>query len=142
MNGGAYAWWTEPNATALCDEQRELCTSRYACGGTSGFCMGLVGGWVEGDGCVCGNDVCDPNENGGSCEQDCCDASTPCGATRGNGGVEYCRNMNGGGYGWWTEAGVLTLCDEVGEICVSTFECGGTWGQCVAIPNGWAEGGC
>ena len=91
---------------------------------------------------MCGDGNCDWPEDGSTCPQDCCDANTPCAQTKQNQNVLYCRQINGGGYQWYTEAQGIALCDEPSEICVATFACGGQSGTCKTIPGGWVFGPC
>jgi hypothetical protein len=49
MNGGDFWWWTVEDTIAMCDEDEEVGTGTYDCGGTSGTCCSLPGGWVEGN---------------------------------------------------------------------------------------------
>ena len=58
---------------------------------------------------VCGNGACEPGETGSSCGQDCCDPSTACSQTKQNQGALYCRQINGSGYQWYTEAQGIRL---------------------------------
>lgn len=114
------------------------CPAGYACNG-SGQCQATA---------VCNNGACEAGENGSSCGADCCDSWTACGQTYRNQGVQYCRSINGGSYQWysaWNSQGwpsVEPYCDEPWEVNSSTFACGGSWGECCSIPNGWWYGGC
>jgi hypothetical protein len=142
INGGSYQWYTEAQGITFCDEPSEVCKATYSCGGQSGTCAGTPGKWVQGPCPVCGDGNCDWPEDGGTCPKDCCDAMTPCAQTKQDGGVLYCRQINGGAYQWYTEAQGITFCDEPSEICVATFSCGGQSGTCKTIPGGWVFGPC
>lgn len=83
------------------------------------------------NGVCCGDGTCSIGENGTSCPGDCCDATTPCGATRTGDPGRYCRNMNGAGYAWVTEAEVGVLCDSLSEVCATTYRCAAMSGFCV-----------
>jgi len=93
-------------------------------------------------GVVCGNGDCEPGEDGASCGSDCCDAMTDCDATRGNGGAFFCRSMNGGPFGWYTQNDTLALCDDASEIGVTTWACATHAGYCCSIPGGYVDGPC
>jgi hypothetical protein len=95
---------------------------------------------------LCGDGSCESGETDSSCPVDCCGAATPCDTIRaGTAGssAEYCRAMSsmglGASYQWITVAGAAVYCDEPGDICQSTYQCGGTNGVCKSIPNGWVE---
>jgi len=93
-------------------------------------------------GAVCGNGDCEPGENGSSCGSDCCDAVTSCDATRGNGGAYFCRSLNGGAYGWYTQNDATALCDDASEIGVTRWACAARSGYCCSIPGGYVDGPC
>jgi hypothetical protein len=91
---------------------------------------------------VCGNGDCEPGENGADCGSDCCDAMTPCDATRGNGGAFFCRSMNGGAYGWYTQADATALCSDAAQIGKTTYACAAQSGTCCSVPGGYVDGAC
>lgn len=91
---------------------------------------------------VCGNGDCEPGENGASCGSDCCDAMTSCDATRGNGGAYFCRSMNGGAYGWYTQSDTLALCSQASQIGQTTWACATRSGYCCSLPGGYVDGPC
>jgi hypothetical protein len=103
-------------------------------------------------GSVCGNGTCEAGENSSNCPQDCCDQSTPCGQTKQNQGVYYCRNMYHYepmlGYGYWqgfkwvTANDTTQMCNESYEAMEGTtfqtqYQCGGYTGKCHSIPGGY-----
>jgi hypothetical protein len=91
---------------------------------------------------VCGNGDCEPGENGGSCGSDCCDATTACDATRGNGGAFFCRSINGGPFAWYTQSDTLALCDDTAQIGNTTWACAQRSGTCCSVPGGYVDGPC
>jgi hypothetical protein len=48
MNGGAFAWYTQNDTLALCDDAAEIGVTRWACAARAGFCCTLPGGYVDG----------------------------------------------------------------------------------------------
>lgn len=48
INGQPYQWYTEAEGMTFCDEQSEICSSTFKCGGASGTCKTIPGGWVFG----------------------------------------------------------------------------------------------
>jgi hypothetical protein len=48
MNGGAYDWYTSSQTLAMCSDATQLKVATYACGGESGTCCSLPGGWIKG----------------------------------------------------------------------------------------------
>jgi hypothetical protein len=131
-------------------------TSGEGGSGTGGAAIGSGGHGGVGEGTggggaspvVCGDAACGGTENGSSCPSDCCDALTPCDATRGGDGSHYCRSMNGGPYDWITPEIATLLCDDPAEACgapfVSTYACAQTSGVCAqdGPTLGWLEGSC
>jgi hypothetical protein len=91
---------------------------------------------------VCGNGDCEPGENGSDCASDCCDSMTSCDATRGNGGAFFCRSMNGGPFGWYTQADATALCSDASQIGKTTFACAARSGTCCSVPGGYVDGAC
>jgi len=91
---------------------------------------------------VCGNGDCEPGEDGASCGSDCCDAATSCDATRGNAGAYFCRSMNGGPFGWYTQADATALCSDAAQIGHTTWACAARAGTCCSIPGGFVDGPC
>jgi hypothetical protein len=88
---------------------------------------------------ACGNGTCEPfqGEDGTSCPQDCCDATTPCNVTYRNQGTKWCRSMSPNGsagpgatwfaWQWYDDStsasGYNQFCDQSGELCVSHARC-------------------
>jgi hypothetical protein len=144
IDSGPYQWLTESQGLTYCDETSEICKTTYACGGDNGVCAGIPGKYISGPCPVCGDGVCAYPEDGTSCGQDCCDASTACNVSKQNQGLLFCRQFNGGAYGWYTEQQGIWYCDEASEICSAKFACGGQSGVCNSIPAGWVfgTGGC
>ena len=91
---------------------------------------------------VCGNGDCEAGEDGADCASDCCDTTTSCDASRGNGGAFFCRSMNGGPYDWYTEADTIALCSDASQIGVTTFACAARSGTCCSVPGGYVDGAC
>jgi hypothetical protein len=112
------------------------------CGQASDGCGGTLDCGTCTNPAVCGNGVCESGENGSSCAQDCCDAQTPCDQTKQNGGVLYCRQINGSAYTWYTEAQGISFCDQPSEVCATTFSCGGQSGICAGTPGQYVFGPC
>jgi hypothetical protein len=48
MNGGAFAWYTQSDTLALCDDPSQLGKTTFACAQRSGTCCSLPGGYVDG----------------------------------------------------------------------------------------------
>lgn len=48
INGGSYQWYTEAQGITFCDEPSEICVATFSCGGQSGTCKTIPGGWVFG----------------------------------------------------------------------------------------------
>lgn len=48
MNGGAYDWYTADQTKAMCSDASQIGVATYACGGESGKCCSIPGGWVKG----------------------------------------------------------------------------------------------
>jgi hypothetical protein len=48
MNGGAFAWYTQADATDLCSQPSQLGVTTWACAARSGTCCSLPGGYVDG----------------------------------------------------------------------------------------------
>ncbi len=94
------------------------------------------------DGVVCGNGDCEPAENGANCGSDCCDATTSCDVSRGNGGAFFCRSMNGGAFAWYTQNDTEALCDDASQVGVTTWACAARAGYCCSIPGGYVDGPC
>ena len=103
-------------------------------------------------GSVCGNGTCEAGENGSNCPQDCCDQNTPCGQTKQNQGVYYCRNMyyydwqtgtaSWHGWQWVTAQDTTNMCNEwwkaqEGAWYQTQYQCGGYTGKCHSIPGGY-----
>lgn len=91
---------------------------------------------------VCGNGVCEAGERGASCGADCCDATTACAQTFGDGGLRFCRSMNGGAWAWYTQADTTRLCQDPSQIGKTTYACGGASGSCCSLPGGYVAGPC
>lgn len=98
---------------------------------TAGVSCGAGATCVAGNCCGDGACMISFSENGLRCPSDCCDGDTPCGVTRSSDPSQYCRSLNGGPFQWITEAQALLLCDSPGEICATSYTCGGTSGFCV-----------
>ena len=48
MNGGAFAWYTQADATALCSDASQIGVTTWACAQRSGYCCSVPGGFVDG----------------------------------------------------------------------------------------------
>jgi len=48
MNGGPFAWYTQNDTLALCDEAAEVGVTTWACAARAGHCCSLPGGYVDG----------------------------------------------------------------------------------------------
>jgi hypothetical protein len=48
MNGGAFAWYSQNDTEALCDDVSQIGVTAWACAARSGHCCSLPGGYVDG----------------------------------------------------------------------------------------------
>ena len=48
MNGGAWAWYTQDDTLALCDDAAQIGVTTWACATRAGSCCSLPGGYVDG----------------------------------------------------------------------------------------------
>jgi hypothetical protein len=48
MNGGPFAWYTQADTLALCDDSSQVGTTTFACAQRSGTCCSVPGGYVDG----------------------------------------------------------------------------------------------
>lgn len=48
MNGGPFAWYTQSDTLALCDDASQIGVTTWACAQRSGLCCSIPGGYVDG----------------------------------------------------------------------------------------------
>jgi hypothetical protein len=48
MNGGAFAWYTQNDTLALCDDASQVGVTTWACAAHAGYCCSIPGGYVDG----------------------------------------------------------------------------------------------
>ena len=48
MNGGPFAWYTQSDTLALCDDASQIGATTWACAQRSGYCCSVPGGFVDG----------------------------------------------------------------------------------------------
>jgi len=48
MNGGPFAWYTQSDTLALCDDASQIGKTTFACAQRSGSCCSVPGGYVDG----------------------------------------------------------------------------------------------
>jgi hypothetical protein len=48
IDGGAYAWYTQNDTLALCDDASQIGVTTWACATRSGYCCTIPGGYVDG----------------------------------------------------------------------------------------------
>jgi hypothetical protein len=144
---GTYPWYYYGFQTWLCNAAYRPIAC-YTANWQLTACPGSGGGSTS----VCGNGTCEAGENGSNCPQDCCDQYTPCGQTRQNDGVHYCRNMyyydwQSGqaywhGWQWVTQNDTTQMCSQPyqaqeGAWYQTQYQCGGTAGKCHSVPGGY-----
>jgi hypothetical protein len=48
MNGGPFAWYTQSDTLALCDDASQIGKTTFVCAQRSGSCCSVPGGYVDG----------------------------------------------------------------------------------------------
>ena len=91
---------------------------------------------------VCGNDDCEPDENGANYGSDCCDAATSYDTTHDNDGAYFCHSMNDGPFAWYTQGDATALCSDASQIGHTTWACAARSGFCCSVPGGFVDGPC
>lgn len=144
---GGWSSWSSCNCstgtqTQTCDNPPPACGGAVCAGCSGAGCALSPETNTRSCSCCNFNGICEVSnfENGTVCGSDCCDSGTPC-ATTNIGTGEICRSINGGSYGWTTQANVDSYCDQTSEVCVSTAACPGTTYRCKNIGVWTTSGG-